>query len=218
VSSYAVNPIKEGNMIAGHVIVKGTEESIPFATVMILGTNRGAVSNEEGQFEFRKLAAGKYTLRVQVMGYKTQEKTITVQRSRYNRAEVWTSEGEEEQTTKRMPRTPDYYGYFTFTSAPLKNFDFSLSGTYTGKMIVPHMAGYIEKSRMEHTPQFMDLNLKLNYTFVLKDHIKMQVNGGVQNIFNSFQKDLDKGEFRDAGYFYGPTQPRTYFVGIKIMN
>ena len=45
---------------------------------MILGTNRGAVSNEEGQFEFRKLAAGKYTLRVQVMGYKTQEKTITV--------------------------------------------------------------------------------------------------------------------------------------------
>ena len=143
---------------------------------------------------------------------------FTVQRSRYNRAEVWTSEGEEEQTTKRMPRTPDYYGYFTFTSAPLKNFDFSLSGTYTGKMIVPHMAGYIEKSRMEHTQQFMDLNLKLNYTFVLKDHIKMQVNGGVQNIFNSFQKDLDKGEFRDAGYFYGPTQPRTYFVGIKIMN
>ena len=143
---------------------------------------------------------------------------FTVQRSRYNRAEVWTSEGEEEQTTKRMPRTPDYYGYFTFTSAPLKNFDFSLSGTYTGKMVVPHMAGYIEKSRMEHTPQFMDLNLKLNYTFVLKDHIKMQVNGGVQNIFNSFQKDLDKGEFRDAGYFYGPTQPRTYFVGIKIMN
>ena len=143
---------------------------------------------------------------------------FTVQRSRYNRAEVWTSEGEEEQTTKRMPRTPDYYGYFTFTSAPLKNFDFSLSGTYTGKMIVPHMAGYIEKSRMEHTPQFMDLNLKLNYTFVLKDHIKMQANGGVQNIFNSFQKDLDKGEFRDAGYFYGPTQPRTYFVGIKIMN
>ena len=41
---------------------------------------------------------------------------------------------------------------------------------------------------------------------------------GVQNIFNSFQKDLDKGEFRDAGYFYGPTQPRTFFIGFKIMN
>lgn len=121
-------------------------------------------------------------------------------------------------TTKRMPRTPDYYGYFTFSSAPLKNFDFSLSGTYTGKMIVPHYAGYIAEDRMETTPQFFDLNLKLNYTFVLHDHIKFQLNTGVQNIFNSFQKDLDKGEFRDAGYFYGLTQPRTFFIGFKIMN
>lgn len=143
---------------------------------------------------------------------------FTVQRSQYSKDEVWTVVDGVELTTKRMPRTPDYYGYFTFTSAPLKHFDFSLSGTYTGKMIVPHLAGYIEKSRMEHTPQFMDLNVKLNYTFVLNDHIKLQLNGGVQNMFNSFQKDLDKGEFRDAGYFYGPTQPRTYFIGIKIMN
>lgn len=64
----------------------------------------------------------------------------------------------------------------------------------------------------------MDFNLKLNYIFVLKDYIKMQVNGGVQNIFNSFQKDLDKGEFWDVGYFYGLIQLRIYFVGIKIMN
>lgn len=143
---------------------------------------------------------------------------FTVQRSQYTREEAWTEVDGVELTTKRMTRTPDYYGYFTFTSAPLKNFDFSLSGTYTGKMIVPHLAGYIEKSRMEHTSQFVDVNLKLNYTFVLNDHIRLQLNGGVQNIMNSFQKDLDKGEFRDAGYFYGPTQPRTYFIGFKIMN
>ena len=94
-------------------------------------------------------------------------------------------------------------------------------------MIVPHYAPEdapedafcnITSDRMEHTPQFLDLNVKLNYTFVLHDHIKLQLNTGVQNIFNSFQKDLDKGEFRDAGYFYGPTQPRTFFVGFKIMN
>lgn len=143
---------------------------------------------------------------------------FTAQRSRYTREEVWTQVDGEDLTTKRMPRTPDYYGYFTFSSAPVKNFDFSLSGTYTGKMIVPHYAGYIEKDRMENTPHFFDLNLKLNYTFVLHDHIKFQLNTGVQNIFNSFQKDLDKGEFRDAGYFYGPTQPRTFFIGFKIMN
>lgn len=146
---------------------------------------------------------------------------FTAQRSRYTQDVAWrdaTEDGLPELTTRRMPRTPDYYGYFTFTSAPTKHFDFSLSGTYTGKMIVPHMAGYIDDDRMEHTPQFFDLNLKLNYTFVLHDHIKLQLNGGIQNIFNSFQKDLDKGEFRDSGYFYGPTQPRTYFIGVKIMN
>ena len=33
--AFAVNPIKEGNMISGHVIVKGTEENIPYATVLI---------------------------------------------------------------------------------------------------------------------------------------------------------------------------------------
>ena len=97
---------------------------------------------------------------------------FTAQRSRYMDAEVWTKVDGEELTTKRMMRTPDYYGYFTFSSAPLKNFDFSLSGIYTGKMIVPHYAPVdapegafcnIEKDRMENTPDFFDLNLKLNY-------------------------------------------------------
>jgi len=56
--------IKEGNMIMGHVIEYDTEENIPFASIYIEETGDGAVSNEEGQFEFRNLAAGKYHLRV----------------------------------------------------------------------------------------------------------------------------------------------------------
>lgn len=38
ISLYAVNPIKEGNMISGHVIVKGTEENIPYATILLKKT------------------------------------------------------------------------------------------------------------------------------------------------------------------------------------
>lgn len=141
---------------------------------------------------------------------------FTAQRSRYTADEAWSEADGKELTTRRMMRTPDYYGYFTFTSAPFKRFDFSLSGTYTGSMIVPHYAGFINEDRMEKTPDFFDLNMKFNYTFVLKEHLNLQLNAGVQNIFNSFQKDLDQGEFRDAGYFYGPTQPRTIFFGFKI--
>lgn len=142
---------------------------------------------------------------------------FTAQRSRYKEGVSW-SEDESIPTVKRMLRTPDYYGYFTFSTSPFKNFDASLSGVYTGKMLVPHMAGYIEEDRLENTPDFMDLNFKVNYTFVLNDHLKLQVNGGVQNIFNSYQKDLDCGVDRDSKYVYGPGQPRTYFVGIKFFN
>ena len=141
---------------------------------------------------------------------------FTAQKSRYKRPEVWTEVDGEKLTTERMMRTPDFYGYFTLATSPVKQLDLSLSGTYTGSMIVPHYAGYIKEDRMETTPDFFDLNFKAAYTFILRDHINLQVNAGVQNIFNSFQKDLDKGEFRDSGYFYGPTQPRTFFVGIKI--
>ncbi|MBQ8521167.1 MAG: TonB-dependent receptor [Bacteroides sp.] len=153
---------------------------------------------------------------------------FTVQRSRYKELTYW-SEDESVAGTKDMPRTPDCYGYFTFTAAPFKNFDFSLSGVYTGRMYVPHFApvdeipvdyeySYITKDEMVHTPDFFDFNVKANYTFVLNDHVKLQLNAGVQNMFNAFQKDLDKGTYRDSGYFYGPTQPRTYFIGIKIFN
>ena len=143
---------------------------------------------------------------------------VTAQQSRYKQPEAWSEVDGTPLTTRRMPRTPDFYGYFTLSSQPLKNFNIALSGTYTGEMIVAHYAGYIENDRMEETPDFFDLGLKLDYTFILRDHINLQLNAGVQNIFDSFQKDLDKGEFRDSGYFYGPTAPRTFFIGFKIMN
>ena len=153
---------------------------------------------------------------------------FTVQRSRYDELTYW-SEDESVDGTKNMPRTPNCYGYFTFTAAPFRNFDISLSGIYTGRMHVPHFAptdeipvdfpySYIKQDELVHTPDFFDFNAKLNYTFVLNEHLKLQVNGGIQNIFNAFQKDLDKGTYRDSGYFYGPTQPRTYFIGIKLFN
>lgn len=154
---------------------------------------------------------------------------FTYQRSRYKQYEAW-SEDPAVAPTKNMPRTPNCYGYFTLTTAPIKPLEISLSGVYTGRMYVPHFApdpaeipadyrySYITTDRLEHTPDFFDLNLKVGYTFVLNDHLKVQLNGGVQNIFNAFQSDLDKGAYRDSGYFYGPTAPRTYFVGLKFTN
>ena len=63
-----VNPVQHGNVIKGHVIEKGTEEHLPYATILIVETGGGTVSDEGGHFLFTKMKAGTYTLRVQMLG------------------------------------------------------------------------------------------------------------------------------------------------------
>lgn len=41
--AYASNPVKEGNVITGHVIEKGSEAGIAYATVLIVETGKGTV-------------------------------------------------------------------------------------------------------------------------------------------------------------------------------
>ncbi|MEG1587418.1 MAG: TonB-dependent receptor [Bacteroidales bacterium] len=138
---------------------------------------------------------------------------VTLQKSRYDEAEQWSDTAPAE---RKMFRTPDLYGYFTATYTPVKPFALSLSGTYTGSMLVPHMAGYIEEDVAVRTKDFFDLNIKATYDFALFKESTLQLSAGVQNIFNSYQSDFDKGKNRDSGYIYGPGLPRSLFAGIKI--
>jgi outer membrane receptor for ferrienterochelin and colicins len=137
----------------------------------------------------------------------------TFQRSRYDEPEEW-SENVEPQ--RRMFRTPDHYAYFTASADITERFKASIFGNYTGRMLVQHNAGYIENDRDELTPQFFDAGMKLSYTFSLSDTINLEINGGVKNIFDSYQDDIDRGPFRDSVYVYGPMLPRTYFFGLKF--
>ena len=36
------------------------------------------------------------------------------------------------------------------------------------------------------------------------------------NIFNSYQRDFDKGHDRDSGYIYGPVMPRSLTTGVSV--
>lgn len=139
----------------------------------------------------------------------------TIQRSRYKEPESW-SDNPSIVPQKKMFRSPDVYGYFTSTLTPVKRFNISLTGTYTGRMLVQHLAGYIPEDREEKTDGFFDMNVKLSYDIPLFNSVTLQVNGGVQNLFNAYQNDFDRGPDRDAGYIYGPGIPRSYFVGCKI--
>ena len=146
---------------------------------------------------------------------------FTWQNSRYRTAEEWDDDAADEfKTTKRLLRTPDTYGYFTLNVRPTIDFNVSLSGVYTGRMFVGHPKGGSERTKdfsiIEHTPSFLTLNLKLAYDFYLYNQVKLQASAGVQNLLDAYQKDLDKGPSRASDYVYGPTQPRSLFLGVKI--
>lgn len=146
---------------------------------------------------------------------------FTWQNSRYRTAEEWDDDAADEfKTTKRLLRTPDTYGYFTLNVRPTIDFNVSLSGVYTGRMFVGHPKGGSERTKdfsiIEHTPSFLTLNLKLAYDFYLHNQVKLQASAGVQNLLDAYQKDLDKGPSRASDYVYGPTQPRSLFLGVKI--
>lgn len=146
----------------------------------------------------------------------TLQAGLTLQQSHYDEAIAWNDEVPE-QKYKKMMRTPNTYGYFTVTFTPLKRFTASVTGNYTGSMLVGHSAGSgVENPVAVNTPKFMEVNMKLAYDFPIYKYFTLQVNGGIQNITNAYQNDFDKGWNRDSSYIYGPSLPRSYFVGVKV--
>lgn len=139
----------------------------------------------------------------------------TLQRSRYKEPFQW-SQNKEVPPVRKMFRTPDTYGYFTATLTPVKRLTASLSGTYTGSMVVQHLAGVIQTDEAVQTPDFFDMNVKLAYDFNIYKEMKLEVSTGIQNLFQAYQSDFDQGKKRDSAYIYGPATPRSYFAGIKL--
>lgn len=139
---------------------------------------------------------------------------FTTQKSEYKEPLKW-SEDAHIQPQYKMFRTPNNYGYLSM-DATIKKIKFSISGSYTGSMLIQHYKGYTQADKEHYTPAFFDLGAKLFYTFNIGSNTQLQINTGVQNIFNSYQQDFDKGALRDANYIYGPALPRTIFVGTKI--
>ena len=141
---------------------------------------------------------------------------MTWQRSRYAEPEQW-SEDPEVPAERTMFRTPDLYGYFTAELRPVRRLTVDLTGTCTGSMLVQHMAGSgVERDTAVRTPRFFDLNLLLAYDLRIYREIGMQLYAGVQNLFDAYQTDFDRGADRDSGYIYGPSLPRSWYAGVKF--
>ena len=137
----------------------------------------------------------------------------TFQHSRYTEAQQWSA---DVPAQNRMLHTPDNYGYMLIDIQPVHDFTISINGKATGSMLVPHLAGYVPQDEEVKTPSFWDFGIRLAYDVHLYKHYCLEISAGVKNILDQYQRDIDKGEFRDANYIYGPTTPRTYFAGLAL--
>lgn len=146
---------------------------------------------------------------------------LTLQKSQYDDVVAWSA---DIAGTKDYLRTPNSYGYFTIAYTPESPFKATLSGIYTGSMLIPHYglagdAGTPEEDTLFESNTFWETNIKLSYDFKLP-HLdsNLQLFGGINNVFNQYQDDFDQGKYRDSNYVYGPAKPQTIFFGVKLFN
>ena len=146
---------------------------------------------------------------------------ITYQKSIYKENQVLfesdgTVPGENDVIISEFTRAPNLYGFFNANWVISEAFKMDLAASYTGSMIAPHVASDSGFIALEETPQFIDVTPKVTYHFDLKDTFHIELSTGVQNVFNSYQDDFDRGPLRDSDYIYGPNRPRTFFFGIRF--
>ncbi|RLD95165.1 MAG: TonB-dependent receptor [Bacteroidetes bacterium] len=168
--------------------------------------NGSGAAVQGGTLELR----GNYSKKIQL------EAGYTLLTSLYDEA-VEYIEGEDPK--REFLRSPNQYGYLTFSVTPGDRFNASLNGVYTGPMELVHYAGAPEQSIDEYVTSnaFFEFGVKLGYTFkfeVLDSGLELF--GGVKNLTNAYQNDFDTGKNRDSGYIYGPALPRTFFIGLRL--
>lgn len=213
VENLQMNFVAEGfySYLKDPFILSGQTE-LPSGTSVISKRNGSGASVQGANLEANFAIGSKFIF----------QSGATIQSALYDKKEeVWAPEDANDETpatyTERILRTPNAYGYFTLSYKPISPLKLSYTGVITGTMDVPHVINpENERTVIVNTPSFFENNVKVAYSIDMKDNFNIQLFTGVQNILNSYQSDFDKGADRDAGYIYGPSRPRTFFMGLKL--
>jgi outer membrane receptor for ferrienterochelin and colicins len=218
------NYTKDFNTIQTNFLIEGFYTSLvdPFALVSTgvqfdNGSILEEVRNGEGarvygaNFEFGVSPSKKWLF--QIGG--------TLQRSEYENDQLLfeangSNPNESDILISEFVRNPNVYGYLNTNWTPDEKFSLSVTGTYTGEMIVPLVVSDSGFLSLNESPTFFDMNINAETHFDFSEDFQLTLNAGVKNMFNSFQDDFDVGPTRDSDYVYGPALPRTFFIGITI--
>ncbi len=189
-----------------------TGRTLPRSGATVTAKRNGAGATVAG-FNFDLEHAFNTSLAAQIGG--------TVQTAAYDAAggEVVLEERDDdgvlirEITSGDILRTPQVYGFLSIMWSPDARQDVAVTGVFTGPMWTPNE----RLAELVRTPAFMELNIRAARRFRFSTDLTLELALGVQNVLNSFQDDFETGPERDAGYVYGPTRPRSFFGGLKLL-
>lgn len=125
------------------------------------------------------------------------------------------SEPEPDFGSRDFFRTPERHGVVSTQWRLPKALGLFVGAVYTGPMKVPHYAGFVPEDRLETTPSTVSVDLSLSRPFAVGTR-SLSLTGGVKNLFDEYQEDLDRGPDRDPSYVYGPRRLRSLYLSLRF--
>ncbi len=134
---------------------------------------------------------------------------VVEQRSRFDQPEA-------DFGSRDFFRTPRRYGIASVDWSLTPKWDVFLGLKYTGRMVVPHYAGFIPEDRLETSPSFLTVDASLSRSFSYGRDRRIIFTLGGRNLTDDYQDDLDRGPLRDSDYVYGPRFPRSVYLSTQF--
>jgi len=139
----------------------------------------------------------------------------------FNRWDVPVQVLSEAPATRLFMRTPNFYGYSQGTWWSKRGWTLNLNFLLTGPMWVPRFGGSEANPNdlIFRSPTMVEWNgqwtKKCNFKGL---HPDFEFFAGFKNLLNQYQRDFDRGPGRDSNFIYGPSTPRTWFLGFRIQG
>lgn len=220
----SLNFTKDYNKTQTNLLVEGFYTTLenPF-TIVSTGNSlpNGSILEESRNGSGAYVAGANLELSVSPNPDLTFQAGATIQQSIYEEDQVLfeadgSVPGEQDVVLDEFVRSPNVYGFFTANWTINEALNLDVTGSYTGSMIAPRViseSGFLD---LVDTEDFLDMTTKITYHFDPIENFHVELSGGVQNIFDSYQDDFETGALRDSDYIYGPNRPRTFFIGLKF--
>jgi len=139
----------------------------------------------------------------------------------FNRWDVPVQVLSEAPATRLFMRTPNFYGYSQGTWWSKRGWTLNLHLLLTGPMWVPRFGGSEANPNdlFFRSPTMLEWNgqwaKKCNFKGI---HTDFEFFAGFKNLLNRYQREFDRGPGRDSNFIYGPSTPRTWFLGFRIQT